>query len=107
MATKATPGSLSSGTMLASDLIPCFLDALEELATANDDDGDLATVREMRKRTERDGYYDGEDADEDLNSLFDLLERYAPDGHYFGAHPGDGADYGFWPVEDYDQGDQT
>ena len=37
-----------------------------------------------------------EDADELVHELFDALNDIAPKGCYFGAHPGDGSDYGFW-----------
>jgi hypothetical protein len=42
------------------------------------------------------------DADFDwlLSDLFDALNDIAPDGCYFGAHPGNGSDYGFWEVEE-------
>lgn len=41
-------------------------------------------------------WWNSEDATILLDSLFDTLDLYAPDGYYFGAHPGDGSDYGFW-----------
>jgi hypothetical protein len=40
-----------------------------------------------------------DDAAETLVAMFDALESFAPDGCYFGAHPGDGADYGYWEYE--------
>lgn len=36
-----------------------------------------------------------------LNSnIWEYLNQVAPDGCYFGAHPGDGSNFGFWPKED-------
>lgn len=45
-------------------------------------------------------YWESEDVSEDLNSLFDVMDELAPEGYYFGAHPGDGSDYGYWEHSD-------
>lgn len=31
-----------------------------------------------------------------LEDIFETLNLYAPEGYYFGAHDGDGADFGYW-----------
>ncbi len=103
-------GSVSNGTMRPEDLIPAFVAELEHLAKRH------GAKREMRKRhlalvhgiearqTHYDyDYYTSDDAYSDLDALFDALEEYAGPYFYFGAHPGDGADYGFWLPEDWDQ----
>lgn len=101
-------GSVSSDTMRAEDLIPCFLDVLEQFDKARAD----GIREEYSGLLERLGTDDAteEDADEAsmlLNeTLFDALNDYAPPYFYFGSHPGDGADYGFWlsenAFEDFD-----
>lgn len=43
-----------------------------------------------------------------VEDLFDELDKVAPEGTYFGAHPGDGALFGFWSLDkepDNRQGD--
>ncbi len=37
---------------------------------------------------------------DELETLTDLLNEIAPPYTYFGAHDGDGADFGFWPSWD-------
>ena len=81
-----TIGTVSHGTMLTSDLIPAFM-------------AELPASHKLRVEYDEHGY-NAADADDLLECLFDALDAQAPEGCYFGAHPGDGSDYGYWPVED-------
>ena len=96
---KGTIGSVSHGTMLERDLIPCFTDLLEEL----DNDGEHYRLILDARHIDPDDYEEREDLGlvEEisgvLEELFNALEEYAPDFCYFGSNEGDGSDYGFWP----------
>jgi len=42
-------------------------------------------------------WWEGNEGSFFLNdTLFDILDMYAPEGYYFGAHIGNGSDYGYW-----------
>jgi hypothetical protein len=118
-------GSISSGTMRPEDLIPKFVSELEyqmrngPLQSHETRKAQYALVREINRHMEghdvEEGepgthmvvsesiYYASEVADWDLESLFDALNCYAAPYFYFGAHPGDGSDYGYWLSEDWDE----
>lgn len=108
MLTKDDVGTVSQGTMRHRHLIPAFTSVLEEHAQ------EVATklkteYAEVYARPFEDEWKDGfptfeedEASDELMTELFDALEDIAPEGCYFGANEGDGADYGFWPIEDED-----
>lgn len=89
-------GSVSSGTMLASDLVPTF--AYELSRVCGDDHADLLASADAWV----DGSADPETNDHDdagnelVDELMTALGDYCPDYCYFGAHEGDGADYGVW-----------
>jgi len=59
-------------------------------------------LREIKSRiwnrngAEIEGYYESDESEWDLDALTDALNEYAPDHFYFGSYPGDGADYGYW-----------
>jgi hypothetical protein len=89
-------GSISTGTMRAADLIPAFTDTLARLDKTGDYKGLLAEARAVSD-------FASDDADAIMEELFDALNSFAPDYGYFGAHPGDGADYGFWLSDDWDR----
>ena len=99
-------GSVSSGTMRPEDLILTFLFELSYQRKHGP-----RVSRATRKahtailnvrRTDPD-YWDSEQPGWDLEELFDALGEYAGPYFYFGAHPGDGADYGYWLSEGFDQ----
>lgn len=92
---KAQVGTVISCTMRPEDLIPAFFGELRQLAPQKANE----IYRGHGCIDANDGY-DSEEADWLLSDLFDALDECSPEGCYFGAHPGDGCDYGFWPVED-------
>lgn len=113
MTTKAV--IVSEGTLRPEDLIPRFLAAARHLAkeaAAGDIEAAFleiveAELSEIHRRIEGldvdAEYWDSEEAGWDLDYLLDLLDllgEAAPEGYRFGAHEGDGALFGFWPVEE-------
>lgn len=104
-------GSISHGTMRAEDLIPAFIDELESQKPLHRAHRKLITSIQKNiaryednppENVESDGsYWDSEDASYDLESLFDALGEYCAPYFYFGAHPGDGSDYGYWLSESF------
>lgn len=96
--TKALPGTVVSGTHLVPDIIPELLDVLLNC--------DHPRYKELHDDWRQMSDENDDDALDELcwQTLFDACDECAPDGYYFGAHPGDGCDYGFWQVEE--QGDE-
>lgn len=93
-------GSISHGTLLPEDLIPAFAMELRALCTEHREH--IRLVDEANHLAQRNGF-DNEHVDELIIELIDALNEHAPEGHYFGAHEGDGSDFGFWPIEDDDE----
>jgi len=95
---KAEIGTLIHGTMRLGDLIPAFLDELKRLDPTSWIFGQWEhEIRDIENEwIER----DPENAEYLLEALFDALNEHAPPYCYFGAHEGDGSDYGFWPSWD-------
>lgn len=91
---SAIPGTVSRGTMRNEDLLRAFADELESLS----DEAVPSVVAEAREYASSEPYSDA--AWEVLATLEDYLQDHAPEGHYFGAHVGDGSDFGFWPDEE-------
>jgi len=100
--TKATLGSISSETLRTEDLLPACLDTLNALiedATVYKDlrSNAVAWCNQYGANPDMIPDQAAEDGSEIVNELVDALNEYAPAYAYFGAHEGDGADFGFWP----------
>lgn len=80
-----TVGTLVHGTMRHEDVIPALVAELERIGGYVDP-------------TWSD--FDDETGPDILNEIFDELDRQSPEGFYYGAHFGDGSDFGLWPVEE-------
>lgn len=88
-----TLGTVSHGTLRTEDLLEAFAYELRQLTPHhaligeyNDlpDDADEWTEEQQ------------EAAEFMLDEMIDALNEHAPAFCYFGAHPGDGSDFGFW-----------
>ena len=91
-------GTVSQATMDTGELISCFIEELGGLDPDAAKEYRLEVKEFRRSHGESWDLYD--DAVYMLDDLFDELDKHSPEGCYFGAHPGDGADFGWWPVED-------
>jgi len=74
---------VSSHTLKPEDLAKNFLSFLESI--------DYPDTDAFRQQIED---------EELLDDLFQLLDNIAPPNCYFGAHEGDGALFGFWPIKE-------
>lgn len=90
-------GSVSTATLRPQDLIEAFADTLRALR------GALPREVSSLLRAYRAGKCDEVGEATLLEDLTLALEAYAPDYCYFGAHPDDGADFGFWLSDDWQQ----
>ena len=87
--------TVSWGTHRPDDLIPKFMAVLKEY-------GKEAYDKYVSENPEVEDWkmLDDETKGWVVDELFDLLDGIAPEDCYFGAHPDDGADFGFWQVDE-------
>lgn len=109
-------GSYISGTMRTQDLVPKFFEILMSvsmnaayqivLTRAFEDDISLSDHWLFKAITDEEwphddhGWWLSVEAAEMVDTLVNALQDFVPVGHYFGAHPGDGSDFGCWRFED-------
>lgn len=90
--------SISHGTMRPQDVLPILLDTLRECDA--DAYAQCINLIPSHASEDDDAAWWSEEATEHIGAIFDALNDCAPLGLYFGAHPGDGSDYGFWMSEE-------
>lgn len=108
-------GSISHGTLRDEDLLEVFTNELEWQIQRNEDYFSHPENLAQRDRLNailgeaQDCWTDdGEDIRADKweetaelinDTLINALEVFCLPYFYFGAHPGDGSDFGFWPID--------
>lgn len=107
VASKTSPvtpriGTIIHGTHVHEDLLWAFATLLQEIHEFNEiePEHEIDYIASAFDAAENKGSYD-EMADL-VSEGFDLLDAYSPPGYTFSTHPGDGSDFGFWPVENED-----
>jgi len=97
-------GSVSQATLREQDLIPSLLWEAKNLRLTKQERKEVSRIaRAIEGMGESNPYWRSEEAGFDLNeSLFDILNNHALPYFYFGAHPGDGADFGWWLSEGFE-----
>jgi hypothetical protein len=106
---------VSSGTLRKLDLIEAFTAVLDEYGIDTVVHGaEEWDFNEMVTRLALRYHLDGKPSEEEfqdklqalvseyVTALIDQLDAIAPEGTRFGAHEGDGASFGFWPIEEED-----
>jgi len=99
MTEPAITGTVIAGTLLPDDLLPAFIDALEQLAP---DAPRTLQLRAEVNRLDVAGDFGTEDGDGALDDLADAITDALPEGWRFGSHEGDGSDFGVWEVDEDD-----
>lgn len=109
MLTVDFTGTVSRATMREQDLVTAFMDVLEQydpeewqaIKTAFLVEFDL-TYEEFLELPDDDERWRSEALFYILHEdIWEAMQDMAPEGTYFGASEGDGADFGYWPLEDY------
>lgn len=95
-------GTIIHGTLRPQDLVPVFTSTLHDI-----DGPTYASFLNYgidpppaAQTDDSHPWWETEDAVHLIEVLMDMLSEAAPEGTYFGAHEGDGSDFGFWRFDD-------
>ena len=107
MTTFPFAGSVSHATHRPEDLIPVFLHVARAILDHDPRPDEIVWLWQhdfldniWKRWACREDYFESQESIHDLDALFNFLDAVAPPGTYFGAHEGDGSDFGFWPIEE-------
>jgi hypothetical protein len=98
-------GSISSGTLRTEDLLDTFRGELAALLKRQTRRFARARYRALIRAADRALANSSDDAVDLVVELEDALNDFAPPYTTFGSHPGDGADFGFWLMDDFEDFD--
>lgn len=93
-------GSVCEGSLRSQDLLPKFLQLLQQYNPAlwvrwtTPDSPEYVNF----PKDENDPWWDSDEAMSVLCDLIEALDDLAPPKFYFGAHFGNSSDFGFWPL---------
>jgi len=92
--------SVSHGTLKTEDLLEAFYNFLERksniLIQEIEDAYQITPETDFERVVKRNPTV----AQFLLEDLIEAINEIAPTGSYFGAHVGDGSDFGFWRIEE-------
>jgi len=88
---KIQIGSVSTGTLRTEDLLNAVIGEIKYL--------EIPGTQEILDEASAITDFDAENSVFILEELFEKLNEYAPPHMQFGAHDGDGADFGWWPTD--------
>lgn len=94
--------SVIHGTLRNCDIIPALCDVIQDTPAylqllASSGSPIHAAMNRMEDKS--DDWWNSEEATDLCQELFEVCDKYAPEGYYFGAHPGDGSDFGYWKTD--------
>jgi hypothetical protein len=98
-----TGGTLIQGTLRPEDLIPAFQSELAEVDPAGYAKLLVKWGPDLQRRKVTPTWIERhpEEASELVGDLADALsEAASAQGYYFGPHEGDGADWGYWTLDE-------
>lgn len=96
-------GTVIGGTLRADDLLPAFLNELKKFEPNHRLVIEAETVEMctdiVSGTSAENAIWNDERISELISDIHNALAEKAPDGLTFGNTEGDGADFGWWPIE--------